>query len=111
MDGMGWDGSPGGRRYRAPTVLINLDCQINQGKYIFLKGSLVRQCPFSQWVTIFDHFMINQVKPFFKGSLGRRKYWRIIGEPAEEPEEQTKGLNQQSLGLPLFKNDIPVNKT
>ena len=23
MDGMGWDGSPGGPRYRAPTVLIN----------------------------------------------------------------------------------------
>ena len=22
MDGMGWDGSPGGPRYRAPTVLI-----------------------------------------------------------------------------------------
>ena len=23
-DGMGWDGSPGDRRYRAPTVLINI---------------------------------------------------------------------------------------
>ena len=22
-DGMGWDGSPGGSKYRAPTVLIN----------------------------------------------------------------------------------------
>ena len=26
MDGMGWDGSPGGPRYRAPTVLIRHIC-------------------------------------------------------------------------------------
>ena len=28
----------------------------------------------------------------FKGSLGRRKYWRVFGKPAEEPEKQTKGF-------------------
>ena len=28
MDGMGWDGSPGGPRYRAPTVLI-IDFDLN----------------------------------------------------------------------------------
>ena len=27
MDGMGWDGSPGGPRYRAPTVLITITSQ------------------------------------------------------------------------------------
>ena len=32
MDGMGWDGSPGGPRYRAPTVLISNSAEKNSSK-------------------------------------------------------------------------------
>ena len=35
MDGMGWDGSPGGPRYRAPTVLITI---LNRGSSHPAKG-------------------------------------------------------------------------
>ena len=47
----------------------NLYHQINQGRCFFLKGSLVRQCLFSPWVTIFHYFKIDQVNPLLNGSF------------------------------------------
>ena len=41
-DGMGWDGSPGGPRYRAPTVLINA---YNQARAINKLRYLKLYCP------------------------------------------------------------------